>query len=137
MSCKCDNCGGRITGLAHIGIHVKDMSRSKAFYVDKLGMEITHDVDNGSGVNIVIVQQGSMILELIELPNQAPREAGVVDHIAFAVEDIETLVCKLIEKGIVFENNGDINTLPQLFGGIKNAWFTGPDGERLEFFEFI
>ena len=135
MSCKCDNCGGRITGLAHIGIHVKDMSRSKAFYVDQLGMTVTHEANNGRA--LAIIQTGSMILELIEMSEQAPRPAGVVDHLAFAVEDIETLVCKLIEKGIVFENNGEISTVPGLFGGLKNAWFTGPDGERLEFFEFL
>ena len=136
MSCNCEKCGGRITGLAHIGIHVKDMARSKEFYVGKLGMELTHEASN-NGVALALVQQDSMILELIELPNEAPRSAGIVDHIAFAVEDIETLVCKLIENGVVFEKNGEVGVVPNIFGGIKNAWLNGPDGEILELFEFI
>ena len=133
MSCNCENCGGRITGLAHIGVFVKDIVVSKAFYIDTLGMKLTHEGNNGT---LALIQEGSMILELIEAPDKLPREAGVVDHIAFAVEDIETLMCKLIEKGVKF-NTDTVTTVPGLFGGIRNLWFDGPDGERLEFFEFI
>ena len=134
MSCNCENCGGRITGLAHVGIFVKDIAVSKAFYTEKLGMEVTHTANNG--IELAILQIGSMIIELVEKKDDPAREAGPIDHLAFAVEDIETLMCKLIEKGIKF-NTDEVQTVPGIFGGIKNLWFDGPDGERLEFFEYL
>lgn len=135
MACNCDQCGGRMTGLAHIGIFVADIERSKAFYLDDLGMELI-DECAPNGLKLALVGVGSCILELIQRPEHDARPAGVVDHIAIAVEDIEPLVCKLVEKQVAFESN-EISDAPDIFGGIKNIFFSGPDGERLEFFEFV
>jgi len=134
MGCKCENCGGRMTGLAHIGIMVRDMDASIKFYADALGFEFTARQSMGT-TQLAFLNAGSCCIELVQTADYTPRPAGVVDHIAIEVEDIETLVCKLIEKGIVFLS--DINTAGELLGGIKNVFFTGPDGERLEFFEYI
>ncbi len=134
MPCNCENCGGRITGLAHIGILVQDMDRSKDYYVNTLGMQLQADECAGD-TKLVMVGIGSLVIELIQKPDHQPRPAGVVDHVAIACEDIETLVCKLIEKGVRFDAN-EISHNPTLFGGIKNIFFKGPDGEILEFFEY-
>ncbi len=127
---KCDACGGKMTGLAHIGIFVKSIEESNKFYIDQLGFE-----DAGRYGNLQFLRVGSCILELVEIADYKPRPAGVIDHIAIEVEDIEKLVCKLTEKRFPF--SGEIKTMPDLCGGVKNLFFEGPDGERLEFFEYL
>lgn len=134
MGCTCEQCGGRILGLAHIGIMVKDMEVSKAFYVGKLGFEVTQEITMGNGTKLCFMNIGTCLLELIETPSYAPRPAGVVDHVCVEVEDIETLVCKLIEKQVVFET-GEVGYPKEL--GAKNIFFKGPDGERIEFFDYM
>lgn len=137
MACNCARCGGKITGLAHIGIIVKDIEVSKAFYCETLGFfQLTGEYTLASGLRLAFVNAGDCRLELIQQPIYAPRTAGVVDHIAMEVEDIEPLVCKLVEKRIPFET-GEIGTMPELLGGVKNIFFAGPDGERIEFFEYL
>jgi len=124
-----------MTGLAHIGIMVKDIDVSKEFYVDKLGFILTDEVNMDNGVRLAFLNVGTCLLELVQTPDHSPRGAGAVDHVAIEVEDIETLVCKLVEKQINFLTN-EIAEVP-ILGGIKNIFFTGPDGERLEFFEYL
>jgi lactoylglutathione lyase len=132
MPCNCTNCGGRVQGLAHIGLYVSDIAVSKSFYVDKLGFETAGDA-HLPACAISFVRAGSCVVELIQRVSGEPRDAGLFDHLCLEVEDIETLVCKLIEKGIRFETDHIVD-IPEL--GIRNIFFAGPDGERLEFCEY-
>ncbi len=129
MSCNCSSCGGRVQGLAHIGLYVSDIAVSKAFYVDKLGFEAAGEAKLPACA-ISFVRAGSCVLELIQRFSGEPRKDGLFDHVCLEVEDIETLVCKLIEKGIHFETDHIVD-IPEL--SIRNIFFAGPDGERLEF----
>jgi len=133
MACDCKNCGGRVVGLAHIGLYVTDLSRSKAFYVDTLGFEPAGDY-HLPACDIAFVKAGSCVLELIERKSGEPRQAGLFDHVSIEVEDIDTLMCKLIEKNVRFETDRVVD-VPAL--GIRNIFFAGPDGERLEFCESV
>lgn len=132
MACKCENCGGVIKGLAHIGLFVSDMAKSRAFYVNDLGFEHAGDFRLPS-CSITFVKAGSCVLELIHRDEGAPRDAGLFDHVCMEVEDIDALVCKLIEKNIRFETDHIVD-FPEL--AIRNVFFSGPDGERLEFCEY-
>ena len=40
----------------------------------------------------------------------------------------------LKEQGVEFES--DVNYSSVIHGGVKNIFFRGPDGERIEFFEY-
>ena len=135
MACDCGKCGGKITGLAHIGIMVKDMEASIRFYRDVLGFELTEQAQVGAS-KLAFLNIGTCLLELVQAADYAPRPTGVVDHIAIEVTDIENLVCQLTEHRIAFLSDS-IATLASLQGGVKNIFFTGPDGERLEFFEHL
>ena len=133
MACNCSNCGGRVVGLAHVGLYVSDLARSKAFYVDKLGFEHTGDY-HLPACDISFVKAGSCVVELIRRHSGEPRENGLFDHLCLEVEDIDTLVCKLIEKSIPFETDHIVD-IPEL--SIRNIFLSGPDGERLEFCEYM
>ena len=61
---------------------------------------------------------------------------GMVDHIALEVQGIEAMVEKLKSEGIEFETE-EVGKTPD-FGpnGMKNIFFRGPAGERIELFDY-
>ena len=125
----------KLIGLAHIGIRIKDAEVSKDFYMNKLNFDLKADIDNG-GTRLLFLDAGSCQLELICPPGGAePREAGVIDHIAIECKHIEQWVEDCKARGVEFIS--EIATMPGLLGGVKNVFFVGPDGERIEFFEYL
>jgi len=123
---------GKITGLAHIGVFVKDIDKSIDFY-KRLGF--TLDKEEQPGIRLAFLSAGTCLIELVEKPDALPREAGVVDHIAVTVDNIEAAIENANANGIAIDAS-QINTVP-ILGGVKNVFFDGPDGERLEFFEYM
>lgn len=130
----------KIDGLAHVGIFVRDLEVSKAFYTDVLECQIIWEnttFDEDGETKAAFVQNGSLILELIQYPEFQPRIDGLIDHIAFRVHRIEEIRKRLGEKGILFEEP-EIVTAPYVFSrGSKWILFRGPDGERLEITEIL
>ena len=124
---------GKITGLAHIGVMVKDMDVSLDFY-KRLGFVLDKEEQMGS-VRLAFLHAGSCIIELVAPNDGAERKAGVVDHIAVTVDDIAAAIENAIAKGI--EIDASTVRTSQILGGLKNVFFQGPDGERLEFVEFL
>ena len=122
---------GKITGLAHIGVFVKDMEKSIDYY-KRLGF--TLDKEEKPSVRLAFLSAGSCLIELIEQTDAPKRPAGVVDHIAMAVDNIEAAIENAKAQGIDIDAS-KINSV-SILGGIKNVFFEGPDGERLEFFEY-
>ena len=123
---------GNVTGLAHIGVMVKDMDKSIDFY-KRLGFAL--DKEENVGIRLAFLSAGSCIIELVEMRDPAQREAGVVDHIAVTVDDIDAAITNAIANGIQI----DASTVRSMdiLGGMKNVFFAGPDGERLEFVEYL
>ena len=123
---------GNITGLAHIGIFVKDIDKSIDFY-KRLGF--TLDAEEAPSIRLAFLSAGSCLIELVEQKDLPKREAGVVDHVAMVVDDIHAAIENAKGNGIDI----DASTIGEMgiLGGIKNVFFAGPDGERLEFFEYL
>jgi len=119
-----------IKGLAHIGVIVNDMNKSIDFY-KKLGFVL--DKEENPGVKLAFISAGTCLIELIEKPHE--RTAGIVDHIAIEVSDIEAAVKAANEKGITIDLAAIRGV--NIMGSIKNVFFQGLDGERLEFFEYV
>jgi len=122
---------GKITGLAHIGIFVKDIDKSIDFY-KRLGFSL--DKEEKPSIRLAFLSAGNCLIELVEKTDIPARPAGVVDHIAVVVDNIEAAIENAKAQGIDIDASG-INAMP-IWGGIKNVFFEGPDGERLEFFEY-
>ena len=123
----------KITGLAHIGVPIADMQRSLAFYVDVMGFTLD-DKCPMPGFELAFLSAGSCIIELICKPNNTERVDGKIDHICVEVDDIEGF-CEKIKDKVTFD--GPISENAKLCGGVKNVFFRGPDGERIELFMFL
>ena len=122
---------GKITGLAHIGIFVKDIDKSIDFY-KRLGF--TLDAEEAPSIRLAFLSAGNCLIELVEKKDEPTRNAGVIDHVAVVVDDIDAAIANANANGIKIDA-GQVNTMT-ILGGIKNVFFEGPDGERLEFFEY-
>ena len=122
---------GKITGLAHIGIMVKDIDKSIDYY-KRLGF--TLDKEEQPSIRLAFLSAGSCLIELVEQKDMPKRPAGVVDHVAVVVDDIEAAIANAKAQGIDIDA-AKISSVP-ILGGVKNVFFEGPDSERLEFFEY-
>jgi methylmalonyl-CoA/ethylmalonyl-CoA epimerase len=92
----------------HVGISVADLDQSIAWYEDHLGfaLESTGGVPEDDGRMAMLVNEGGFRVELFELPGAAalPHErrhpasdlrTHGVKHVAYEVDDIETLAERL------------------------------------------
>ena len=118
-----------ITGLAHIALFTKDLEASVKFY-ECLGGKVTGqaDVQKPLGTNhIKIVSMPGFDLEIIEPHDgtDVTAQGGLFPHIAIEVNDIDAAIG--VDKAA---------DLP-IFGGIRNAFFIGPNGEQLELLQHL
>jgi catechol 2,3-dioxygenase-like lactoylglutathione lyase family enzyme len=119
-------------GLDHIGVLVKDVDRSLAFYGDTLGLKAEKRGNNG------VVSLGNCRLVLFPASAQAGDDVGRVldvaknplglDHLALEVDDIEAAIAELERRGVRF--TGPLVTARTLVGA-RYRGFTDPDGNVL------
>ena len=124
-----------IKGLAHIGVYTNDINKSIDFY-KKLGFALDREdtVPTEPPIRLAFLSAGTCLVELVEQHNPLQRNHGFVDHFAVVVDDIDAAVASANANGI----NIDANTIMDvdILGGVRNVFFTGPSGEKLEFFQY-
>ena len=130
--------------LNHIGLFVKDEKQALDFYTTVLGGKYLFSIYNESdGEKISMVRMGDYCVEIIQPPNgadKAPAAAeGTRNHFAIEVDDIKAAVAHVKKHGYDLEEEG-IYPVPN-FGDDKTnlnvAFFHGPSGERIEFFQYV
>jgi catechol 2,3-dioxygenase-like lactoylglutathione lyase family enzyme len=112
-------------------IAVKDLDRARNFYEDTLGLEQVDDFGEG-----FILKSGDTKLSVYRSEFAGTNKATAL---TFDVEDIDSEVRDLKDKGIVFEHyeleglerDGDIYRADKM----KTAWFKDPDGNILSLIE--
>lgn len=111
----------KVTGIDHVVLHVKDLARSKKFYIELLGMEVEHESSwqlflkcGNQGVALFEVEDGSKIHGGNELNHMALRlKSGEYEKVKAVLEEAG---CKVSGR------RGD----PQCI------YFSDPDGHRLQ-----
>lgn len=122
--------------VQHTAIICSDYQKSKAFYVDVLGLEVlfeTYRKDRDS-YKLDLALNGEYIIELFSFPNPPKRvnrpEAVGLRHLAFEVDNIEAAVDDLNKMSIQCE----AIRLDEL-SGKKFTFFFDPDELPLEIYE--
>jgi catechol 2,3-dioxygenase-like lactoylglutathione lyase family enzyme len=108
--------------LHHIALSVADLDACVAWYQDKLGCLGFHEyrrldpVTPGSGLRMVMMKAGGVVIELLEKPGAAPNpkafaplgESGDIrgyTHAGFAVDDAEAVHALLRENGVTVSDD--------------------------------
>ena len=111
---------------------VKDVDRAKQFYSEKLGF----DTGDEMGGEVVTLKSGNTDITVYRSEFAGTNKATAL---TFDVDDIESEVRDLKEKGIFFEHYDVQGLTPKgdIYEGegMKTAWFKDPDGNILSLFE--
>ena len=113
-------------------IAVKDLDRARKFYEGTLGL----DSKEAMGGEVLEVKAGDTLINVYRSEFAGTNKATAL---TFDVEDIDSEVRDLKDKGIFFEHydmpglerQGDVYVAQ----GMKTAWFKDPDGNILSLFE--
>ncbi|MBD2871488.1 VOC family protein [Paenibacillus arenilitoris] len=121
--------------LDHVGVMVKNIDASIAFYTEILGFELKGRTPHTNGV-IELAFLGfssgdETELELIQGYNDSLPVEGKVHHFAILVSDLQAEFERLKQLDVTFVDEG-ITTLPN---GYRYFFVQGPDGERVELFQ--
>jgi catechol 2,3-dioxygenase-like lactoylglutathione lyase family enzyme len=113
----------------HVGITVRDLERSIAFYA-KLGFSVVRRLPTASH-EIVFVRNGLAELELFAPKTRVPGPVrplheDEVEHIAFHVDDIDAAVATLDGRGVTF------TSAVRRRGNRAGILFKDPDGTLLQ-----
>jgi lactoylglutathione lyase len=122
-----------IVKMEHVGIVVKDMDESLAFYQNVLGLELRNREWLNDSVELAFLffpEQPSVEVELVY--GGRGENEGIVNHLAFTVENIEAELVRLKEAGVTLVDEAPRSILN---GTVKIAFFQGPNGEKLELVE--
>ncbi len=126
-----------IQKMEHVAIMVKDMDQSIRFYSDILGfiVRLVGNKPDRKMAFLYIESQPDMEIELIQEKTAATvySETGIVNHLAFTVDNIDETIHFLKEKKIEFTFNEVKSTLE----GGRMIFFYGPNQELLQLVEKV
>ena len=118
--------------LGHIVLRVRDLDRSKQFYTDVLGLEVTAQRE-GQIVFMSAVSEASHELALMpvgpDAPGPEPDRVGLY-HFAWQMDsfdDLKKLYEQMKQKGVRIGGVGD-------HGISLGVYFFDPDGNEIEAF---
>ena len=111
--------------LAHVGLLVRDLDRSRDFYVNVLGCREQRRIER-PGTRLLFLESGQGSIELVEKADRPyPKEPCQTIHLAYEI-------ARLKELAVPLESEEPIS-----FQGKSIFFFSGPDGERLELCEAL
>lgn len=114
-----------IVGMNHFTVLSSDLNRSKQFYVELLDFKEGYRPEfSFPGAWLYIDDQP--ILHIMANKPMPDKPAGVIDHMAFTASNLQSMVDRLKQRGIVY----DLHRLKGL--GTWQLFFHDPDGAKIE-----
>lgn len=124
-----------IKEVEHVALIVTDMDHSISYYSSMFGFTLQTRRQNQTREMAFLKhdQQPGFEVELIRDLDQQDgySDRGIVNHLAFTVEDIKVAIRFYREKGIIFHSE----TYDTASDGTKTIFFYGPNGELLQLVE--
>jgi glyoxylase I family protein len=126
----------RIVGVHHVAVICSDYERSKAFYVEVLGLVVIAEAYREARRSYKLdlrLPDGTQV-ELFSFPDPPKRpsypEACGLRHLAFEVENVDAAVADLARHGVATEP-----VRVDEYTGKRFTFFKDPDGLPLELYE--
>lgn len=107
--------------LELVPLPVADVDRAKAFYADRAGFKLDHDVKNGDMRVVQLTPPGSAC-SIVFGQGIVKTAPGSVQGLHLVVSDLGAARAQLIERGV------DVSPVRDFGGGITMAFFKDPDG---------
>jgi glyoxylase I family protein len=125
-----------LKSIHHVAIICSDYPRSRAFYSETLGLPIVHEVyrEARQSWKCDLAIDANTQVELFSFPDPPSRpshpEARGLRHLAFAVENMDTVVTALRQRGVVTEP-----IRIDEYTGRRFTFFADPDNLPIELYE--
>ena len=128
----------RLRRIHHVALICADYERSKAFYVNVLGLRVVaeHYREQRQSYKLDLALPNGEQIELFSFPVPPPRpsrpEAQGLRHLAFAVDDLAQAKAWLELHGVAVEP-----VRVDEYTGRRFTFFSDPDGLPLELYEVV
>ena len=118
-----------INKIHKIALVTDDVESAVAFYTQVVGLEVMERFSNEDDEDFVFLKAGNVTLEL--MPKKTMKAPEGFHHISFEVESVDVAFEELKAKGVkILREPFDAG-----IGGIRLAFFEGPNGVRLQLFQ--
>ena len=122
-----------ITDLWGVRYQVKDVSRSVAFYTERLGFKLDHQNLPAFGQvsigNLKLILSGPGASGSRPMPDGHSQEPGGWNRVVLRVSDLPSQIEALKKAGVRFRNEMEVGP------GGKQIQIEDPDGNPIELFE--
>ena len=111
--------------LELIPVPVSDVDRAKAFYVEKIGFNLDHDVRPSDTMRVVQLTppgSGCSILIGTSMGEISEMQPGSVKGLHLVVKNVSQVREILVERGV------EVSETVEYPDGIKYVYFSDPDG---------
>jgi catechol 2,3-dioxygenase-like lactoylglutathione lyase family enzyme len=112
--------------LEVVPMPVADVDAAKAFYTEKVGFNLDHDIEPGNGMRVVQMTPPGSACSVVIGVGLPLGEPGSVKGVQLVVEDIDAARAAMAERGVPI---GDVQQLgPEGAPGSRFCFFDDPDG---------
>jgi lactoylglutathione lyase len=126
---------GKITGIAHVAVTVRDMEKSLDFYTRVAGFKKAFSINSETGepwIEYLYMGNGQFIELFYGGKKDNPWSGDLCgfNHLCLQVDDIHSVVERVKKEGV------EVTDGPKQ--GVDNnwqAWIKDPDGIRIEFMQ--
>ncbi|THG33556.1 glyoxalase [Naasia lichenicola] len=99
-----------------------DIARSKAFYAERVGFNLDHDVEPGNGMRIVQLTPPGSACSIVIGTGMLGSSASPVKGLHLVVDDLALVRSTLLDRGV------EVSDISDMGGGVRYAYFSDPDG---------
>jgi catechol 2,3-dioxygenase-like lactoylglutathione lyase family enzyme len=112
--------------LEVVAIPVSDVDAAKAFYTEKVGFDLDHDMRPNEGMRVVQMTPPGSACSVVIGEGMPLGEPGSLKGVQLVVEDIDTVREELAGRGVPI---GEVQQLgPEGSPGSRFGFFEDPDG---------